>query len=137
MNASFSLDQRLADDSTPVTALPLCDVRLMNDARFPWLILVPRRADKADLIDLSLADRLLLIEEIAAVSTALKAATRCDKLNVAALGNAVRQLHIHVIARFTGDAAWPRPVWGVGEAVAYDDKARDRLAAAILAALPS
>ena len=92
----------------------------MNDARFPWLLLVPRRAGMTEIIDLAGPDRTALFEEIVAVSTALRAATGCDKLNVAALGNSVAQLHVHVIARFHGDAAWPKPVWGSGAAVAYD-----------------
>ncbi len=112
MTTEFVLDQRLADDSIAVAALPLCDLLLGRDARFPWLILVPRRPDMAEIIDLEAADRTLLLDEIVAVSEALKAVTGCDKLNVAALGNQVRQLHVHVVARFTTDAAWPGPVWG-------------------------
>jgi diadenosine tetraphosphate (Ap4A) HIT family hydrolase len=137
MGAAFILDLRLAVDSAPVLTLPLCDLRLMNDARFPWLIMVPQRMGMADLIDLEPADRAVLIEEIALVSHALKAVTNCHKLNVAALGNAVRQLHVHVIARFTGDTAWPQPVWGVGKAVVYRPEQRNRLIEAIRAALPS
>ena len=131
------MNPQLAADSVPVTSLALSDLRLMNDARFAWLLLVPRRADMAEIIDLEKADRARLFEEIVTVSTALKAATACDKLNVAALGNSVRQLHVHIIARFHGDAAWPGPVWGSGAAVAYDAAARDRLAGQILAALPA
>jgi diadenosine tetraphosphate (Ap4A) HIT family hydrolase len=133
----FSIDPRLAADSTPVRSLGLSDLRLMNDARFPWLLLVPRRAGMTEIIDLAKADRAVLFEEIVAVSTALRAATACDKLNVAALGNSVAQLHVHLIARFHGDAAWPKPVWGGGAAVAYESAARDRLVASILAALPA
>ncbi len=135
MTDSFTLDPRLAADSTPVTSLGLSDLRLMNDSRFPWLLLVPRQAGLAEIIELAKPDRARLFEEIVAVMTALKAATGCDKLNVAALGNQVHQLHVHVIARFTGDAAWPSPVWGAGSAVAYDAAARDRLIADLAAAL--
>ena len=137
MSQAFILDFRLAVDSEPVLTLPLCDVRLMNDARFPWLIMVPRRMGKVEIADLDAADRGLLIEEIASVSRVLKAVTDCHKLNVAALGNAVRQLHVHVIARLTGDPAWPKPVWGIGEAVAYRPEERNRLIGLIRAALPT
>jgi len=137
LRLSFSLDPRLKADTAPVAKLPLSDALLMEDARFPWLILVPRLPDKADLIDLSSSERAFLMEEIAAASRALREVTACEKLNVAALGNAVRQLHVHVIARFARDAAWPKPVWGAGEAVAYEAEARDRLIEAIRAALPA
>jgi diadenosine tetraphosphate (Ap4A) HIT family hydrolase len=108
----------------------------MNDARFPWCLLVPRRIGASELIDLNGADRLVLLDEVAGVSKALKTATLCDKLNVAALGNMVPQLHVHVIARFAKDAAWPRPVWGAGAAVAYDPAERDRLVERLNAVLP-
>jgi len=137
MGAAFILDLRLAVDSAPISTLPLCDVRLMNDARFPWLIMVPQRLGMADLIDLDPADRAVLIEEIALVSRALKAVTECHKLNVATLGNAVRQLHVHVIARFADDVAWPQPVWSVGHTVSYRPEQRNRMVEAIRAALPS
>ncbi len=135
MPEAFTLDPRLAADSTAVAALGLCDLRLMNDARFAWLLLVPRRPGMAEIIDMEKPDRARLFEEIVKVMGALKTATGCDKLNVAALGNQVRQLHVHVIARFTGDAAWPGPVWGAGSAVAYDAAARDRLIADLSGAL--
>lgn len=135
--SGFVLDARLEADTTPVTGLWLSELRLMNDARFPWLILVPRVAGAVEFLDLAPADRAALCDEITAVSEALTLATGCDKLNVAALGNIVRQLHIHVVARFAGDAAWPGPVWGHGGAVAYEAEARDRLAAKIVAALPT
>lgn len=115
----FQLDPRLEGDSFPVLDLPVASVRLMDDARFPWLILVPRRPGLAELIDLDGEARTQLTAEIDAVSRALKELTSCDKLNVAALGNQVRQLHIHVIARFAGDAAWPGAVWGVPERRSY------------------
>ena len=116
---AFALDPKLAADSVRSASSALSDLRLMNDARFPWLLLVPRRAGAGEIIDLDKPDRAALFEEIIAVSAALRTATHCDKLNVAALGNQVRQLHVHVIARFDGDAAWPGPVWGAGAAVAY------------------
>jgi diadenosine tetraphosphate (Ap4A) HIT family hydrolase len=125
----------ISADSTFVAALDLSDLRLMNDCRFPWLILVPR-VEATEIIDLSATDRARLLDEIVIVSTALRDVTQCYKLNVAALGNLVRQLHVHVIARFTSDAAWPKPVWGIGEAVAYKPADRDRLVSEILRALP-
>ena len=135
MTDSFTLDPRLAGNSLPVASLDLSELRLMNDARFTWLLLVPRQAGLAEIIDMEKPDRARLFEEIVAVMTAVKAITRCDKLNVAALGNQVHQLHVHVIARFEGDAAWPNPVWGTGATVAYDDETRDRLIADLTAAL--
>jgi diadenosine tetraphosphate (Ap4A) HIT family hydrolase len=120
---TFAIDPHLAADTLPVGDLPLCRVLLMNDASYPWLILVPRRNGLADLIDLDAAERAVLIEEIALASDALKAATAPLKLNVAALGNMVRQLHVHVIARFDTDAAWPSPVWGAAPPSPYDPAA--------------
>lgn len=132
----FVLDPRLEADTVPVTELALCTLRLSKDVRFPWLILVPKRPDTAEIIDLGDMDRAILFDEIVIVSQALRTATRCHKLNIATLGNQVRQLHVHVIARFENDAAWPRPVWGVGEAVAYEPAARDRLVAELRENLP-
>lgn len=125
----FALDPTLATDTTSVGDLGLSSLLLARDARFPWLILVPRRAGLVEIIDLAPTDRAILMDEITAVSQALRATTGCDKLNVAALGNQVRQLHVHVIARFHGDPAWPRPIWGSGAPVAYEAAARDRLVA--------
>lgn len=115
----FALDPRLAADTRLVGDLPLSRVLLMDDARFPWLVLVPRRAGLVELHDLPRAERIVLLDEIDRTATALTRIFRPDKLNVAALGNVVAQLHVHVIARFHADAAWPRPVWGVGERVPY------------------
>lgn len=117
--AAFTLDPRLDADTFPVGDLDLCTVRLMDDARFPWLILVPRRPGLADLVDVTDEDAAAASEEIRRASRVLRALTGCDKLNVAALGNMVRQLHIHVIARFETDAAWPKPVWGTGQTAPY------------------
>lgn len=119
----FVLDPRLAGDTHPVGELALSRLLLMDDARFPWLILVPRIAGARELIDLDATDRGVLLDEISAVGRAMETLLTPDKLNVAALGNVVPQLHVHVIARFEHDAAWPRPVWGVGEGVAYTDTA--------------
>jgi diadenosine tetraphosphate (Ap4A) HIT family hydrolase len=115
----FSLDPRLAADTYLVISLPLCDVLLMNDARYPWLILVPRRAGTVEISDLDADEQTLLWQEVNRASAALRTVAPCDKLNLGALGNIVRQLHVHIVARREGDAAWPGPVWGHGHAVAY------------------
>jgi diadenosine tetraphosphate (Ap4A) HIT family hydrolase len=117
----FALDPRLAADTCPVASLALCDVRLMNDARYPWLILVPRRAGLVELTDLHADEQAVLWQEVNRAAAALRAVAPCDKLNLGALGNIVRQLHVHVVARVEGDAAWPGPVWGHGQAVARGD----------------
>ena len=123
---AFVLDPRLEADSLPVADWPLCRIRLINDARFPWLILVPQRPDISEILDLDPDDRRQLSAEIDRASAGLRRAVGCHKLNVAALGNVVAQLHVHVIARTRSDSAWPRPVWGHGHAEAYDDAgARD------------
>ncbi|MGY3264663.1 HIT domain-containing protein [Lysobacter sp. HA35] len=118
----WSLHPQLAADTHRVVSLPLCDVLLMNDARWPWLILVPRIDGARDWIDLDRESQHRLSDEIAAASEALRDLHAPDKLNVAALGNMVPQLHVHVIARFRTDAAWPRPVWGVGDAAPYSSE---------------
>ncbi len=118
MNA-WHLHPQLADDSTPVIELALCEVRLMDDANHPWLILIPKVADAVEIIDLSPAQRTQLTAEIDTAARALKALFKPDKLNVAALGNLVPQLHVHVIARYHTDIAWPRPVWGAAHACPY------------------
>lgn len=123
----FVLNPTLEKDTFFVADLPLSRLLLMNDARFPWLILVPRRADLRELVDLVPGDQAQLLEEINSVSRCLQQLFKPDKLNVAALGNMVPQLHIHIIARFEGDAAWLKPVWGVGSAEAYGD-AKDVIA---------
>lgn len=119
----FALHPRLVADTVSVTTLGLCRVLLMQDSRFPWLILVPEKMNLRDLHDLSPEDQVMAMGEIDAVSRALQAIHSPDKMNVAALGNMVPQLHIHIIARFTTDEAWPGPVWGVGTAEAYDEVA--------------
>jgi len=108
---------------------------LSDDANYPWLILVPRRLQAREIIDLDGTDRHLLVDEIALVSEALRAVTACHKLNVAAIGNVVAQLHVHVVARTTDDPAWPQPVWGAVPARPWDPAARARLLAALSARL--
>lgn len=137
-SADFALDARLAADTLEVGDLALCRVLLMNDQRFPWLILVPRRADASEITDLDDADALALIREIRIATRVLSEVARPDKINVGALGNVVAQLHVHVIARFRSDPAWPGPVWGRGTPAAYPPHAAhalmDRLRAAFAAA---
>jgi diadenosine tetraphosphate (Ap4A) HIT family hydrolase len=116
MTETFELDARLAADTHVVGDLELSRVLLMNDARFAWLILVPRRAGMRDLIDLPLDEQHVLLREIGSCANALRDIEKPDKLNIAALGNVVAQLHVHVIARHEHDAAWPQPVWGAGTA---------------------
>ncbi len=136
MPAAWSLHPQLANDTVPVGDLPLCRVLLTRDANYPWLVLVPRRADMVEIIDLNEADAARLMTEIAQASRALRAATGCDKLNVAALGNAVPQLHVHVIARRRNDAAWPRPVWGVVPARPYEARDVNEVIAALRREIP-
>ena len=123
----FELDGRLAADTFVLGSTSLSRVLLMNDARFPWLILVPERADVSEPFELSDADQAQLWQESMRLGEAMKAHFAADKLNIAALGNQVAQLHVHHIARFHTDDAWPGPVWGVGSAVPYSDAARDAL----------
>lgn len=131
----FELDPRLEADTVPVTRLDLCDVRLMNDARFAWLVLVPQRAGLVEVADLTPSERTLLWHEVERAGAALRAMAPCDKLNLGALGNIVRQLHVHVVARCEGDAAWPGPVWGSGPAMPYGEAARVALADRLRGAL--
>ena len=116
----FSLHPRLAADTHHVGDLPLCSVLLMDDARYPWLILVPRRPDLREIIDLPAAERAILIEEIAVASRVLRDVSGAEKLNIGAIGNVVPQLHIHVVARSVADPEWPAPVWERGAPVPYD-----------------
>lgn len=130
----FQIDPRLAADGPVLLDLPLCQVRLVDDARFFWVVLIPRKAGLVEIIDLDAVERGALMEEIAALSAALKVASRCAKLNVAALGNMVPQLHVHIVARDPGDAAWPGPVFGVGTRVPMGEVALAARAEAICAA---
>ena len=118
--AAFQLHPTLAADTVEVTRLPLCRVLLMNDRRFPWLILVPERADVREIRELPAPDRAQLIEEVARASDVLTDLFQPKKLNVGALGNLVPQLHVHVVARTTTDPAWPGPVWGFGAAEPFE-----------------
>lgn len=123
---AFALHPQLERDTTPLGDLPLSRVLIINDANYPWLLLVPRRAGAVEVIDLDEVERSQLMSEIALASRALKDVTECDKLNVAALGNAVPQLHVHIIARRKTDKAWPKPVWGAVPPISHDAKELDR-----------
>ncbi|MCW0388907.1 hypothetical protein NB722_003446 [Xanthomonas sacchari] len=114
--ADFVLDPRLQADSAFVADGPLSQVRLMDDARFPWLLLVPRVAEASEWIDLDGGQQRLLLAEINQLSQLLRQQPGVHKLNIGALGNVVRQLHVHVLGRHPDDAAWPGPVWGSGTA---------------------
>jgi diadenosine tetraphosphate (Ap4A) HIT family hydrolase len=133
--SAWQLHPQLADDTAPVIELPLCEVRLMDDANHPWLVLVPRVAGMVEIIDLEAAQRAQLTVEIDAACRALKALFKPDKLNVAALGNLVPQLHVHVIARYRDDIAWPRPVWGSATARPYTPEQLIERVGALRAAL--
>jgi diadenosine tetraphosphate (Ap4A) HIT family hydrolase len=132
----FELNTRLARDSMHITDLPLCNVRLMDNKKFPWLILIPRVVAASEWIDLDRGQQHQLSDEIAVVSHILKALTTPDKLNIATLGNQVAQLHVHVIARYKADAAWPNPVWG-GASEYYKEEESSRFIYDLKSALDS
>jgi diadenosine tetraphosphate (Ap4A) HIT family hydrolase len=111
-HSAWSLHPQLEADTTPVGDLALCRVLAIDDAVFPWLVLVPRRDGIGEIADLTADDAALLIAEITLASRALKVVTGCDKLNIAAIGNVVPQLHVHIVARWRNDPLWPKPVWG-------------------------
>ncbi len=133
--SELALHDRLAADTAAVCDLPLSSVLLMNDARFPWLILVPRRAGASELFELAEKDREELMREVTKCSEVLKTVSGAAKINIGALGNLVPQLHVHIVGRNPGDAAWPGPVWGFGKAEAYAQAARDAFVARLREAL--
>jgi diadenosine tetraphosphate (Ap4A) HIT family hydrolase len=134
---AFHLDTRLEADTMPVGDLALSAVLLLNDARFPWLVLVPRRPGAVELTDLAEADAAALMREARLAARVMLALAKPDKINIGALGNVVPQLHLHVIGRFRSDPAWPGPVWGFGRREPYPAHAAAALverAAALFAA---
>jgi diadenosine tetraphosphate (Ap4A) HIT family hydrolase len=133
---SFELDDRLARDAFVIGDWPRSRVLLMNDGRWPWLILVPRREGMVELTDLEFADRTQLMDETDCASRFLKGHARADKINVGPPGDIARQLHLHIVARAVGYPAWPRSVWGHGEAAPYGDDAAQALIAAAREGLP-
>ena len=120
MTETWTLHPQLERDTASIGDLPLSRVLIINDANYPWLLLVPRRANIVELTDLDDVEQAQLMTEVTRVARALRTVTHCDKLNIAALGNVVPQLHVHVIARFRSDAAWPKPVWGAAAPRPYD-----------------
>lgn len=131
----FELHPQLAKDSIHIGDLELCRVLLANDQQYPWLILVPMVADITEVIDLTPAQQQLLWQESAKVSLLLKSMYQPDKLNIAALGNVVPQLHVHHVVRFTDDKAWPAPIWGVHPAVPYELNQAEQIKNAIVTRL--
>jgi diadenosine tetraphosphate (Ap4A) HIT family hydrolase len=120
MLPAWSLHPQLEKDTINIGDLPLSRVLVIDDANYPWLLLVPRRAGAVEIVDLDEVAQAQLMTEITRVARALQDVAKPDKLNIAALGNVVPQLHVHIIARRRSDAAWPRPVWGVAPALAHD-----------------
>ena len=120
---TFQLDSQLAADTIPVGDLALSSVLLLDDARFPWFVLVPRRTGATEITDLAEADAALLMGEIRTATRVMLNHAKPDKVNLGALGNVVAQLHVHVVGRFRSDPAWPGPVWGHGARQPYPDHA--------------
>jgi diadenosine tetraphosphate (Ap4A) HIT family hydrolase len=118
--SAWSLHPQLEKDTIDIGDLPLSRVLVIRDANYPWLLLVPRRPEAVEIIDLDEVEQAQLMTETSRAARALKDVTKCDKLNIAALGNMVPQLHVHIIARRKQDAAWPRPVWGVVPPLPHD-----------------
>jgi diadenosine tetraphosphate (Ap4A) HIT family hydrolase len=129
--ADWELDPLLERDTAPIGDMPLSRALLIKDATYPWLLLVPRRHMVVEITDLDMIEQAQLMSEIAHAGRVLKAHTGCDKINVAALGNVVSQLHVHIIARSRGDAAWPRPVWNVVPPRDYDKDTLNKLLMAL------
>ncbi|TCS10514.1 HIT domain-containing protein [Caulobacter sp. BK020] len=138
--AEFVLDPAFVATSAPLGDLPLCHARLQLDARYPWLVLIPRLAELRELEDLAPVDRARLMEETVLAGAAVRAVAQAldlavDKLNVGALGNVTPQLHVHVLGRRVADPAWPGPVWGHSPGEAYGALELERAIAAAKAAL--
>lgn len=131
----FVLDRRIERSSVSLLWLGLCELRIMDDRRWPWLMLVPQRPGAVEMHDLTPLDQTMLTFEMHMVSQALKTTTRCDKINVGALGNVVPQLHVHVVARNERDPGWPGPVWGHGEREPYRREDLHRFADQVKSAL--
>lgn len=121
----FKLHSRLQQDTFRIGQFTLCEVLLMNDARYPWVILVPKREDITEIYQLNKSDQQQLMTESSYVTSQLAEMVNADKMNVAMLGNVVAQLHLHHVARFKGDQTWPDPVWGKGQGVPYNKDESD------------
>ena len=133
--SDFVLDPRLDRDSTLLMKLGLCQLRLMEDARWPWVLLVPQRSGISEMFDMTPLDQTMLTFETAIAAKAVKEASQCLKINIGALGNSVRQFHLHIIARNEGDPGWPGPVWGHGQAAPWTPGARSTFIERLLEAL--
>jgi len=133
----FALHSQLKSDTHFICDLPLSSALLMNDANYIWLILVPRKPDLIELIDLSFAEQTQVLQEINSVAKILKKEFNAEKLNIAALGNVVSQLHIHVIGRKKNDATFPKPVWGNAPAKPYATKEAEALIQKLKSLLPN
>ncbi len=126
IDAEFNLDYRLKNDTVKLASWPLSEVLLMNDSQYPWVILVPRHEDVTEIYQLTVEDQVQLLKESSFLGEALMTACSGEKLNVAALGNVVNQLHLHHVIRFSSDGAWPGPVWGKQPVIPYTDEALKR-----------
>ena len=128
----FELHPRLSQDTWPVGDLPLCRLLLMNDASYPWFILVPRRSGIREIFELAHSDQQQLLKESSQLAEVLSRIFKADKLNIATLGNLVPQLHVHHIVRYQHDQAWPKPVWGLFPAAPYSSGARQESCASLI-----
>jgi diadenosine tetraphosphate (Ap4A) HIT family hydrolase len=128
----FELHLRMKQDTLVIGDFPLCRLLLMNDANYPWFILVPRRADIKEIFELEVLDQQQLLKESSQLSQVLSKIFQADKLNIAALGNVVPQLHIHHIVRYQTDQAWPNPIWGLFPAQPYTERARQETCAGLI-----
>lgn len=133
--SDFVLDPRLERDTISLMKLGLCQLRLMQDSRWPWVLLIPQRSGISEIFEMTPLDQTMLTFEIAITAKAVKQATGCLKINVGALGNQVRQFHLHIIARNEGDPAWPGPVWGHGAPSPWTRSARAEFTERLLEAL--
>ncbi|MDE2465936.1 MAG: HIT family protein [Alphaproteobacteria bacterium] len=131
----FTLDPRLAADTVWVADWALSTVRLMDDSRFPWVVLIPRRAHVHELHELSHGEALVLLQEMQRASRGLQQLFGPDKINIGALGNIVPQLHVHVVARRQDDAAWPGPVWGRAGGIPYSPEGRQAIISSLVTGL--
>ncbi len=134
--SDFFLHTQLAKDTFFIRDLKLCQLVLMNDKRFPWMVLVPRKNDATELTDLLPGEQKTLLEEINRVSVFMKQFYRSEKMNIATIGNIVPQLHIHIVARFSKDLAWPKPVWGFGDMVPFMEEEGKEMVSKIQGQLP-
>ena len=132
---TFELNPLLRRDCIEMGAFPLCRLLLMNDSNFPWFVLVPERPDVSEVYQLSDADQIQLMRESSHLAQVLAESFNADKMNVAALGNMVPQLHVHHIVRYRSDPAWPGPIWGTVQESAYSDDAMEHVIARVTAAL--